>query len=984
MKQQDQRLPVIALTVIAMALPVVPAMGRAGRASLEVADHEGAGSDSISPTLTLPKGEIDDVLNLDEVVVTGQGAEIQKRRLSSNVQTLSAKQIEHLPVERLDRMLQTAMPNMKINLASGQPGATSLMWARGLSSAFSNATPVIYVDGVRIDNQNTASALTNDLNGGNHTTGFEGQTSSNSALADIPMENIERIEFVPGGAATTIYGSDAANGVIQIFTRKGGRGRFSASVALEMGSEVANSDFYRFERTRSLLHQRGLVQRYRLRMEGSHERGGWSLGASMSHQEGTIVGDAQAQKRYDIRLGTHHRINRMLEYQASWGAAFHNLRYARNGNEGLYSGLWSIECGDFGYADNTEGLKTLYPLSYRDENGLWQRYFRTANVDELSETDLRLLKELTYKGEALSDHREQIRRFQTSQAFILKPITGLTAKAILGLDYRHNFNKYSLTNEWLRTTGQARYLTQSTMRNFERNYLGLTFDASAQYNLRIGEGLSLVTTAGFQFFSTDDHQSTQMGKGLRDGLLTINGAASRTADEWLSYLYNYGGYIQENIGFRDRYYLDLGLRADNNSTFGEHVGWQYYPKVGLSYLMSEERWLANVSWVNTLRLMTNYGVAGLYPPAYAYQRTVAMSSFLDASAAAFDQYGNNDLGPEKKHSFEAGFSAGLLDRRLTIGLSYYYSLTKDAIFDVPLSPSVGNGSVLKNAGRIENKGIEAQLGVQIVRSRETEVVLQASANTNRNKVLSNGGAATFAIGGFGTSSIQSVVSEGETLGYLRGSRATLQSDGSVRIEKLRNLGSTLPNLYGTIALTARWKQWGLYMSGDYQMGGHVHSYNAQFRFRNGIRDERIPEVLLHGLGMDAEGTNRWKVQKNNWTNLTNYFVYKSDFLKIRQISADYTWKQPFATSGRMDAAIAGRKADAAAGRKALAGKRSGWVESVVFSFAVINPWTITSCPVDPEATVSTSLQQGAVATGGFNYAQYSAPRQFIGSIKVNF
>lgn len=894
-----------------------------------------------------------DVYDLDEVVVTGQGAEIKKRRLSSNVQTLTSRQLENLPTTRVDQLLQTALPNMKINLTGGQPGATSLLWARGLSSAYSNSTPVIYVDGVRVDNNNTASALNNDLNGGNHTgAGYAGQTSAVSSLADIPLENIERIEFVPGGAATTLYGSDAANGVIQIFTRRGETERFRASFTAEVGAEVANADFYHFSRTRDLLHQTALCQKYRLAMENGSERGGWSLGASMSHSDGVIVADAQEQRRYDVRLGMHYDIGHNLEYRSSWGTAFQEQSYARNGNEGLYAGLWSIECGDFGFAANDQGLKTLYPLCERAADGHWTRIFNTSNVDELSADEFARLKQLCRDGEGLNDHSDRIQRFQMSQGLVYKPIAGLVAKVTFGLDYRHNLEKYGITNAWLDATGERNYLTLSSMRNFERSYLGLTFDASASHNY-VHEWFSAVTTAGYQFFSTDDHQSTTLGKDVRDGQLTITGAATKTADEWMSRLHNSGVFVQENIGLNDRYYIDLGLRADYNSAFGDNVGWQWYPKVGLSWLVSEETLANNLQWMNQFRVFANYGVAGLYPPAFAYQRTVALGSFRGASAATFDQYGNNDLGPEKKHSVEVGFSSAWLANAVSIGLNYYYALTRDALFDVPLAPSVGEGNCLKNVGRIENKGVEMNLGLRLVQTRDWDLSLHGSLNTNRNKVLSNGGATTFAIGGFSASAIQSVVSQGETVGYLRASRATLKADGTVQVDKLQNLGNTLPRCYGTLAINLRWKSLTLFANGDWQTGAHIHSYDAQFRFRNGMKDSRIPDELLYALGMAEDGSNRWKIQKSNWTNVTNYFVYRSDFLKIRQVGASYNFRRP-----------------------------ARGIEGVDLGFVVTNPWTITDCPVDPEATISTSLSQGAVATGGFNYATYSAPRQFVFSVKV--
>ncbi|WP_315815513.1 TonB-dependent receptor plug domain-containing protein [Paraflavitalea speifideaquila] len=147
---------------------------------------------------------------LDEVVVTGQGIDISKRRLSSNVTSIKSSELENIPSSRFDQLLQSKLPNAQIRLTGGQSGATSIIRARGVTSAFVNSTPIIYVDGVRMDNLNTVAAL-----GGGSTQG-----AAISSIADIPMDNIDRVEYINGGAATTLYGSDAANGVIQIFTKK--------------------------------------------------------------------------------------------------------------------------------------------------------------------------------------------------------------------------------------------------------------------------------------------------------------------------------------------------------------------------------------------------------------------------------------------------------------------------------------------------------------------------------------------------------------------------------------------------------------------------------------------------------------------------------------------------------------------------------------------------------------------------------------------
>ena len=259
----------------------------------------------------------EDYFKINEVVVTGQGAEINKRRLSSNISTVDASDLEKVKVGRIDQMLQNALPNVQINITTGQPGSTSMVKSRGLSSAFINSTPVIYVDGVRVDNMNSVSSLNNYT--GTSLNSLNGQTATYGSISDIPMENIDHIEYVTGGAATTVYGSDAANGVIQIFTKKGSNNKISFYAGADLGADVASSQFYHFKRTKELLHQTGLQQKYRFGFDGGTDKYGYSFGASMSENTGTLIHDGNKDRKYDMRFGSHVKFNRMLEYQNSFG-----------------------------------------------------------------------------------------------------------------------------------------------------------------------------------------------------------------------------------------------------------------------------------------------------------------------------------------------------------------------------------------------------------------------------------------------------------------------------------------------------------------------------------------------------------------------------------------------------------------------------------------------------------------------------------------
>ena len=289
-----------------------------------------------------------DYFRLDEVVVTGQGAEISKRRLSSNIATVSAGDLEGIKADRIDQALRNSLPNVQITLGSGQSGTASMIKSRGISSAFGNSTPVIYVDGVRVDNLNTAATLNNTTSG----VPIGGNFAVSGSVSDIPMENIERIEYVPGGAATTLYGSDAANGVIQIFTKKGSSQKTNFFGEVEMGPETANGQFYHFKRTKKLLHKTGFSQKYRFGFDGGTNDYGYSFGASMSNSSGTLISNNNEITKYDLRFGSRIRFNDFLEYSNSFGLVSEDFYRTRNGNEGYYTGLWFTEgtaCANFSY-----------------------------------------------------------------------------------------------------------------------------------------------------------------------------------------------------------------------------------------------------------------------------------------------------------------------------------------------------------------------------------------------------------------------------------------------------------------------------------------------------------------------------------------------------------------------------------------------------------------------------------------------------------
>lgn len=850
---------------------------------------------------------------LEEVIITGQGAEVKKKRLATNVTSISSTDIEDMPSKRIDQLLGTKLPNAQINLTGGQAGATSIIKARGVTSAFKNSTPIIYIDGVRMDNLNTQSA-------------FDGGStqSAMSAIADIPMDNIDHIEYINGGAATTLYGSDAANGVIQIFTKKGGAAGTHITAQAIVGAETPTTDFLYFNRTKDLLFKTGMYQKYSLSLNGAADNGfGYSFTGSFLNSSGVQIYNQNANKKVNMSSGFTANLGKKVTYQSSFSYVHNQYKHNRNGNQGGYTGLWFAE----------DGASSITGPGFNNR------------LDELTSEEFAEMKTYVRNAERLQDNNIAVNRFTTSQTFKYYPVDDLVVKFTGGIDYRNQDNQVIITNEYLTATTTDETTDEGSITNSNRAYLGLTFELNGQYTYNM-QDFSFITTLGGQLFRNNDHQVQYVGSDIRDGAKTISDAASTSSDEVLYEVLNYGIYLQENAGYKDKLFLDLGVRADRNPAFGDNIKAQYYPKAGVSWVASSEPWFAS-GFVSSARLRGSFGVAGNLPTPYANEKTIDFNGFNDQQAAYFGQVGNDDLKPEKTHTLEGGADLGFWHDRISLSVGYYRSLTKDALFYVTPTPSTGvTTSQLYNVGEIENKGWEINTNITALQKRDVSLSFNLSVNTLKNKVLDAGGTAAFNINGFSTRTVQTVVEEGHSIGYLRGNKATFDENGVLASTTAQSyLGTTIPDLFGNIGLNFTYKRFDLFANANYQMGAYAENWDAQFRFYYSASEQFVPEGEIEANDRD------------NWLNMTNRFIEKTDYLKIRTIGLTYTF-QP---------------------------KQGSAIHGLMVGVTAVNPFNFTASTFDPEATLSGASQgQGSATTGGISYATYSAPRQFLTTIRFKF
>ena len=847
----------------------------------------------------------EDRLGLDEVVVTGQGAAVETRRLSTTIEVITPREIENTPATRIDELLQARLPNTQVRFTSGQPGTASMIRTRGVLSANGATTPVIYVDGVRVDNLNTAAALGLDTGG-----------AQSSAIPDIPLENIERIEFIKGGAATTLYGSDAANGVIQIFTKKGLPGRTNLTYEANIGWMQGTESFLYYDRTADVLFEPGLIQQHRLSGSGGVRDLTYSFSGMMYEDNGFRL--ANEDIRYGFRTGVSGKVTPITRYSGSM--AFSSNRYTRDYNANTsWAQFGNLESAAYG------------------------------ELDQLSDSAFEDVKDAVREAVSLTDIMGDVKRFQSAHTLDLNPTGNFTAKFTGGIDYRFVEEQNVTSPAFLNAIGSA---SQPFIERSDRRFLGLTLEGTGQHTANAGD-FSFITTFGGQVFRDEDQQTYVTGENVAEGSSSINNSASQDAQDFELIVANYGVYLIENIGFKDRLFLEGGVRVDGNSAFGEEIGAVAYPKVGAAYSISDEPFFRGMglggSFISSMKLRANLGYAGNFPTPFANFREVNTSPYLGRSAVGFGQFGNPELEPEKVRTWEVGGDIAFFNDKVAIEATYFNALTEDALFDVRFPISAGRFEQLANVGEVLNKGWEIKSQFFPIDTEEWDVRLGASFNTLDNEVTDMGRAAPFSIGGF--TFLGQWVDEGYPVGMLRGTQPIVEGDSITGFNRNAFLGSPLPDAFGNLNMSITFRdRLRLYAVADYQWGAQGVATDDVLRFAGGILSEgRYPtDDFGQLLGM-APGA---------FFDLAGLWVEDTDYLKVRLISLSYEVPQRFHP-------IAG-------------------LQTLEAGFRVVNPFNFAKSTFDPEITGSNAATQGGVNVGAYGFGTESPPRQFLFNLRVGF
>lgn len=660
-------------------------------------------------------------VGLEDVVVTATG-EQQMRAIGHSVGTISADSlVQEAPVRDFSELLAGRTSGVSVRFGTGTVGSGTAIRVRGASSLGMSNQPIVYVDGSRVNADPT-----------NLTVGTGGQETG---ALNINPENIASIEVLKGASAATLYGTEAANGVIRIRTKDGTgiEGGTEWTFWAESGLQVEPNDYPANWQaisqdgspcpltsvaagacTQTEMRTFNLLENEATTPFSTGER--WQAGGSAGGQvEGVnyfasgeyefsqgVYGDENELSRVSLRGNFGGQLRQDLNLNVSTGYESRDVTLPQNDN-------------------NLFGVITNGLLGRAEEDGYW-----VVNPQEI----------------ATIDTRQEAEQFTGSANLDWTPTDWLTAHATGGMDVTNNKDQqlYPVGGIQFGRLGLGARESNSIL---AQNY---TAEGFLRADLSLTDDIQSRTTVGSQYFVELQRIVFADGEELVPGTNSIATAATTTAGEATTESRTLGLFAQQRFTWKDRVYLTGGLRVDDNSAFGTDFGRVYYPSANVSWVLSEEPWFETGDWLGELRVRGSFGQSGNQPgttDAVRFFQGVAVTDPTGGNAigVSFDggNLGNEELKPERTTEFEGGFEASLVGGRVTLSGTYYYSKTSDVLVQRTVAPSLGvTEERFVNLAKVRNQGIEGQVSALVLNQEDLRFNLDVSGSYNDNDLLELG------------------------------------------------------------------------------------------------------------------------------------------------------------------------------------------------------------------------------------------------------
>ncbi|WP_072529573.1 SusC/RagA family TonB-linked outer membrane protein [Bacteroides ilei] len=904
-----------------------------------------------------------DAQALDEVVVTGYGVQ-RKASFTGAASIVGEDAIAKKNDANFVKVLEGTVPGVQMNNSTSMPGVWGSVYIRGRASLNSGTQPLYVIDGMPV-NSDTDAMSSKDNN-------------MVDPMSSINPADIESITVLKDAAATAIYGSRAANGVIVVTTKKGSEGKFNLNLDVKQGfvsmgnnnMDFANAEesmklftdgrtayqggdwqenydyladnYFGWDRKTSTdwmdaITRKGYYQDYNLSAQGRSGNTGYYVSLGYLNTDGLIIGSDM--ERFSGRMN--------LDSKFKWATIGVNTSYSYSTQNGF-----SLSTGGSMSSPLTAAISSQTPMD--------PVYDSEGNYNNIN----------MYNPVALMDEDAGELNENKMQTINLNPYLqvdfglGIYAKTTLGVNltdlrqYQYWSALYNPQAMDYNGLGQQ-YNSRNTVITWN-NVFGWNHKFADKHDVSVMLGQEMQKKSYYyEYYAKSDFPFAD--SGMRD----LTTAGTDQGSEYYKKEARLASYFMDaHYSYADKYYLSGSYRRDGSSVFGSDTRWGNFWSVGGKWRISGEDFLIGNNVITNATLRASYGTVGnqdidwyaargFYGSGYNYNQ---MPGMIPVSIS------NQELTWEVSKKFDVGFDLSLW-HRLHFTFDFYNEITSDALFQVPLSMTTGMTETYQNIGKIRNHGIEFSVNASILQTKDWTWSAYANLTWNENEVVKLSTDEpieyTYQIIEEGRPYTQFKMKEyagvdretGKPLWYLNETGDETTSDYNAAAK--RYVGDADPDVLGGFGTNLRWKDIDFGLSFNYRLGGKVFDSGAAFTgfgmaFRTPLKDVALNSWTEENK--DAKYPQYIYSDPYNATSTSSRFLYSGNYLRISNLTLGYTLPKK-------------------------------WTEKVLIQrlrayISVDNLYTFTASDFvgyNPETSAN-----GVIAW------QYPATRTFIGGIQLTF
>ena len=851
---------------------------------------------------------VSEAKSLSDVVVVGYGT-VRKRDLTGSVSSIGGDKIREMPIVTVEQAMAGRMAGVQVQQTSGQPGAGLSIRVRGVTSIAGGNEPLYVIDGL--------PQFNDDVRGVN-------------GLASINPSDIESIEVLKDAAATAIYGSRAANGVVMVTTRSGRSGQTRVQLESSFGVQELRkkldlmnaqeyvdyakayynnsgialpSDLVNFTPTISTdwqdeVFRTALINNNNISVSGGTEKSRYYISGGFLNQQG-IVRNTDF-KRGSIRINLDNKISERFLLQT-------RLTVSRAIQDGFSPSLGTND-RNFGKSGIGSILRAIPTVGIRNADGSYSDVtpFRFNGID--ADNPVALADEVL--------DRNTTTRVQGGVDLKATIVKGLVNTVRVSGDFYH-IRRDLYFPRILPRLGQAAGMAEQGL--YDKTSVLLEDFLEYRHNLTQDNYIEAIGGVSFQrqrYNTSDILANGFVNDDLKNYSIRSANSVSKpitnvTENTFLS------AFARVRYNHGDKYLFAASIRRDGASVFAENNKYGVFPSVSAAWRISQETFLQNVHWLSNLKLRASWGQAG-NPAIQPYQSLLlgraintGQGSGTGLAVGLAPTFPNPNLKWETTTQTNVGLDAGFLNERFVVSFDYYIKTTTDllTVVALPASAGVGGGigtgpaQIIDNAGEVQNKGWEVSASANLVNTKDWGFSIDLNFSGNRNEVTKtkDGKDVPTSSGGNDASGASSIIRQGQPLSVFffpkfRG----LDEKGMPLYENLNGdknaagrdvinasdnqiLGSPYPDLYYGFSPTIRYKRLSLSSIWAGVSGALLNNRNLVEMVNPGTPNQynKLKSAMTYypRPSLDAATEHR----------SSNRFIEDASFFRLRNVRLDYSF-----------------------------------------------------------------------------------------------